>query len=79
VPSKRKFFKTVFKVIVLSEDALVNASLAEVAYMITEGDCSGDVSTESTEELTAKQAAEELQAQGSSPEFFMLDEDGNNK
>jgi hypothetical protein len=41
--SKRKFYKTVFKVEVLSEEPLSDISISDVVYQITLGDCSGVV------------------------------------
>jgi len=76
--SKRKFFKTILKVEVLSEDVPLEwDSLSDVAYTITEGDCSGRVTTEKVEKLNAHNVALELQEQGSDPEFFQLDSHGN--
>lgn len=74
-----KYYKTTFMVEVLSEgkpfpDA---ASLHNIAYAIEEGDCSGVTKMVSQKELTGKQAAKALKAQGSDPGFFDLDEDGN--
>jgi len=76
--SKRKFFKTTFKVEVLSEDVPVEwDNLYDVASAIDTGDCSGRITDEKIVKLSASKAAEALQAQGSDPEFFQLDEDGN--
>ena len=74
----RKFYKTVFKVEVLSEDTPAgDLELSEVAHEIIYGECSGVTSVESVTELTPKQAAEALIEQGSDPGFFMLDDEGN--
>ncbi len=76
--SKRKFFKTTFKVEVLSEETPVEwDNLSDVAYAITNGDCSGKITDEKVERLNAHDAALALQEQGSDPEFFQLDEHGN--
>lgn len=76
--SKRKFFKTTFKVEVLSEEAPVEwDDLSDVAYAITEGECSGKITDERVERLNAHDAALALQKQGSDPEFFRLDAHGN--
>lgn len=74
-----KYYRTIIQVEVLSEDSpLTNVdSLHDVASAIDEGDCSGKVKITKVEELTGKQAAKALKAQGSDPEFFMLDDDGN--
>lgn len=78
MPSKRKFFKTVIQVEILSEDTpFTSLDLEEVSAAITVGDCSGIVKHISTTGLTGTEAAKELQGQASDPEFFCLDEDGN--
>jgi len=77
--AKRKFFKTVLKVEILSENKPIDdtLSLSEIAYEITEGGCSGKVETEMAVKLSGKEMAQALQAQASDPEFFQLDEEGN--
>lgn len=76
--SKRNFYKTVFQVEVLSEEPFnLNASLDDIHYQIIEGNCSGKTTASSVTTLNGKQAAKELQKQGSDPEFFNLDTDGN--
>lgn len=75
--STRKFFKTVVKVEVLSEDQPVRFdTLDGLHYNITEGHCSGVHNVESSEEVSAKVMAKLLQEQGSDPEFFRLSKDG---
>jgi hypothetical protein len=77
--TQRKFYKTVIQVTILSEEPFSSdelENLETVNYEITEGGCSGVVKEISHEELTGKQAAEALQAQGSDPELFQLTEDG---
>lgn len=77
--AKRKFFKTVVTVEVLSEDFPVSSTdLGEIHEMITTGDCSGVVKITSAEELSPQHAARALVEQGSDPEFFDLHEDGSN-
>ena len=75
--SKRKFHKTVITVTVLSEEQFEWDNLEDIAYAISAGDCSGEVKETSHKVITAKQTASELQSQGSDPEFFQIDEDGN--
>lgn len=76
--SKRKFYKTIFTVEVLSEDFPVkDLSLKELAEETVHGDYSAQTEITKTEQLTGKEAADALVAQGSDPEFFMLDEEGN--
>lgn len=77
MPKKPKFFKTTFTVTVLSEGPFGDwENLHDVAYAIDEGDCSGHIA-EKTEVMTPKEAAKALQEQGSDPEFFQLDAEGN--
>lgn len=77
--TNRKFFKTVFRVTVLSEDAPIEEpiSLEDLEYAINEGPCSGVVERVSVENLDSKQAATALISQGTEPEFFLIDKDGN--
>ena len=75
---KRKFYKTVLQVEILSETPVNFDNLADVAYAITEGDCCGTVKDIlNNKEISAKKCAEQLFAFGSEPGFFQLDEDGN--
>jgi predicted metal-binding protein len=76
--TKRKFYKTVYQVTVLSEEPVNFESLTDIAAAITDGDCSGEYTTTSSETINGKQAADALKAQRSDPGFFMLDDDGNN-
>lgn len=73
----RKFYKTVFRVEVLSEDEPVgDLELDALHDLITNGDCSGEVNREEPVELTGAEAAAALLEQRSDPSFFNLDEDG---
>ena len=74
--SKRKFYKTTIKVVVLSEEPYQYENLVQVHNDITDGDCSGKHEITKAEELTAKQAAKALKAQGSDPEFFQITDEG---
>lgn len=75
----RRFYKTVITVTVLSEGAPVpdGAGLQDIDREITDGEWSGEVENDGGVELTAKQAAEALMAQGSDPLLFRLDDEGN--
>lgn len=79
--SKRKFYRTVYQIEVLSEEKFDNEggmSLTDIDNAITDGDCSGRVTfIVNNEEKTGKEMAELLKEQGSDPEFFQLDENGN--
>jgi hypothetical protein len=74
---KRKFYRTTYKVVILSEGEYGKASLYRIHYDITEGSCSGEVKRVSSKALTPRKMAKALMEQGSDPEFFMLDENGN--
>ncbi len=78
--TKRKFYKYILEVEILSEEELEgieDCSLRHVDYMLTEGGCSGQVKLQNSEQLTGKEMAEELKKQGSDPEFFQIDSEGN--
>ena len=77
--SKRKFYRTVIHAELLSEEPILPMSLRDVDYQITEGYLSGELleSNPDNEILDGPTAAKALIAQGSDPEFFELDEDGN--
>ena len=76
--SPRKFYRQVFEIEVLIEgEPLQSPNLEEIRYQITEGHCSGVVEETVCREVTSREMASLLWAQGSDPGFFMLDEDGN--
>jgi hypothetical protein len=73
---KRKFYKTVIQVEVLSEEPFEYNDLSDVHEQITYEYCSGRYSTVEVKTLTGRQAAKALLGQGSEPEFFLIDENG---
>jgi hypothetical protein len=76
----RKFYRTVVQVEVLSEEPLGNdesIDLSVLAYQITDGDFSGSISIPTIEEVNGKRIADLLLSQGSDPEFFQVDSEGN--
>lgn len=76
-PSKRKFYRTVYEVIVLSEDSAIGSlDLACIAEAIDTGDCVGEVNESRIEEVSGPEMAKMLHAVGSEPGFFRLDDDG---
>jgi hypothetical protein len=77
MPSKRKFYLTVFQVEVLSEDPLVADDLDEIHSAITTGDCSGAVQRLREETLDGPTTAAKLREQASDPGFFQLTDDGD--
>jgi len=78
MPSKRKFHKTVLTVTVLSEEPISpDIDLADVAHEIIEGDWSGDWGITEAQEVDAKTIAKLLREQGSDPEFFGINDEGD--
>ena len=76
--TNRNFYRTVIILEVLSEEPVGNASMSTIAHNVSEGDWSGFYRTNiQDKELNGKETATSLINQGSDPEFFMLDEDGN--
>ena len=69
--------RAIIQVEVLSESPLGPVDLETLHHMITEGDCSGKLTTVLEEELDGRQAAEALLNQASDPSFFNLTEDGD--
>jgi hypothetical protein len=78
---KKKIYKSVIQVEILADrpmgdDFIENLSLVD--YEITQGECSGVVKVISSNEiLEGEDAVKECHKQGSSPDFFMMDEEGN--
>ena len=76
--SQRKFHRTVFQVEVLSADPLDgDMTLEDIDNAITTGDCSGVFNMTVNEIVDGLTMAMLLQAQGSDPEFFALDEESD--
>ena len=70
------YHRTVLRVEVLSQEPLGDMSLERIAEEITTGDYSGRVSTVYAIEVSGPTMASLLTEQGSDPEFFGLDEHG---
>jgi len=75
--SKRKFYRTIVTVEVLSEEPLDNMGLDALHYAITDGDCVGRTHFGDPQEVEASDAADRLYEMGSEPNFFRLDDKGN--
>lgn len=77
--AKKKIYKSVLKVAILSEEPLNDClSLSDIDWQITNGDWSGAQEWDvHNTELVGKEAADATLHQGSDPEFFMMDEEGN--
>lgn len=74
----RKFFKTVITIEVLSENEIPPwMEVSNIIYECNNGDFSMRQLPDKTTELNGEQAAKELKKQHSGPEFFSLDEKGN--
>lgn len=77
----RKFYRTVYQVEILSEEKFDDnggMSLTDIDEAMTNGDVSGRITTiVDNEEKTGSEIAVLLKAQGSDPEFFQLDKEGN--
>ena len=81
--NERKFYRVVFQVEVLIDDEDIfddvqNWNLESINYEITDGSCSGNFGIIQSQEVSGPEMVKLLQDQGSDPEFFSLDEDGNN-
>jgi len=75
--TKRIFYKTKIVIEILSEEPQSVNSLADIEYDITEGNNSGSWNVVETMELNGLACANELKSQGTDPEFFQIDDDGN--
>lgn len=75
--SKRSFYKRIIELTVLSEEPIKNMALGELSYECMEGALSGSLEIKETVVINGKEAADALKKQGSDPEFFRIDEDGN--
>ena len=75
----RKFYRTVFTYEVLTEEPITNETwtLAQINSMCYEGHASGHFLDTKEEVLDGPATANKLAEQGSDPEFFGLDENGN--
>lgn len=73
----RKFYRAVFKYEVLSEDPIEDMSLGDIDYECREGQCSGQFLGVTRQTVGGKKMAKLLMNQGSSPDFFRLDDEGN--
>jgi hypothetical protein len=73
----RKFYKTIFKLEVLSEDPIPeDADLRNILKECTDGGYSGDVKRDKQFMLNGRMAARALENQHSDPGFFRLTKEG---
>jgi hypothetical protein len=77
MPAKKKYYKTIVTVTVLSEEPVDTAlGLGDIHEEIINGPWSGVVDVGEGVELTGKEMAAALLAQGSDSEFFGLTPEG---
>lgn len=76
MPSKRKFYRTIFTVEVLSEEEPEAIDLDVLHEQITDGPWSGKVEKGESKKVGGLAMAKLLENQGSDPGFFNLTEDG---
>lgn len=72
----RKFYKTIYRIEVLSEEPVGETDLDTIEHLITDGPCSGLLHLESEHEVSGPDMVQLLYAQGSEPGFFRLSEEG---
>lgn len=78
--TERKFYKRTYVVEVLSEEPLSgHETLNDLFHMTTSGGCSGLMRESTLQELNGKQVADELLNHGSAPEFFRVNENGDDE
>lgn len=78
VNQKKKLYKTVIQIEVLSEERYEGNALDVIHYDITEGHCSAilvDITRDQI--LEGEDSAKEVKKHGTSPEFFGMDECGS--
>lgn len=71
----KKYYRTVYRVEVLSEEQVSTVDLGELRYLITDGDCSGEVDIIASSQVTRSNMAELPLDQGSDPSFLIYDYD----
>lgn len=69
----QKYYKTEYRVIVLSEEPYNETKMDKIHYDIMYGECSGKLTQVSTEEVSEDEMAMLLMEQGSDPGFFGID------
>jgi len=78
---QKKIYRTVIQYEILSDEPINDRSLdlETIQYECSEGHWSGRglETVISDEELTGKAAVEAIKDQGSDPEFFLMDDEGN--
>jgi len=77
--SNQKFHKTVYRVVVLTDDGPLpeGMDLSSIGYTISEGGATGKVYLESSEGLTKEEMKTNLQEIGESRDIFMFGDDND--
>ena len=75
--SKRVFYRTTFKVTVLAEEPTTDLTVADMIAGCDRGPMVGDTDEFKMESVTGKEMADALIELRSTPEFFCLDDEGN--
>ena len=77
-PSKRKFYKTIYRLTVISMEPLDKDLGQDVVYDMCENDCDvvSGLDQVSVEKLNANQAIKEMQEFNGEPDWFGLTEKG---
>jgi len=77
--AKKKIYKTVYTLEVLSDDPMEeNVPMYDIVFRMNCGELSGIVKEEARNiPLEGKSAVREMEKHETSPEFFMMDKNGN--
>ena len=75
---KKKIYKTVISYTILSEEPYFDMRLSDIIYNCEEGSFIGGkfMTTTINDELIGENAVNEIKELGSMPDFFMMDDDG---
>ena len=75
-PSKRKFYRTVVQIEVLSDEPFASLLLKDIAQVVDEDPCPSRTKVRHREVVDGPTMAKLLEAQESDPGLFNLTEDG---
>lgn len=73
--STSKLYRRIIKLEILSDRPIDTDDLAALAYEVTQGDASGSILSDATEEVTPELMRVLLIEQGSDPAFLLGDEE----
>ena len=75
---KKTIYKTKVTIEILSDEPVNdNISLKDIQYEITDGQWSGKITHGESKPLKGKPAVKEILNHGTDPEFFFMDDKGN--